>query len=162
MITQGLMSSNTTEWETPQGFFDKLDAESHFGLDPCATAENAKCACCFTKAQDGLRLTWCGYGPVFVNPPYGRGIGEWIRKSYEVAQQGITVVVLIPARTDTRWWHEYVMKAHEIRFVKGRLSFTNAGDRPGRAPFPSAVVVFRSTPPTPQHGWPVHVSSMEK
>ena len=133
--------SSSTEWETPQGFFDRLDAEFDFGLDPCATHENAKCPVYFTKAQDGLKMTWCGYGPVFVNPPYGREVGDWLQKSYEVSQHGITVVALIPARTSTRWWHDYVMKAEEIRFVKGRLYFTING-KGGPAPFPSAVVVF--------------------
>ncbi len=158
MITQGLMSSNSREWETPQDFFDKLNAEFDFDLDACATPENAKCRLFHTIETDGLSKHWWE-GTVFVNPPYGREIGEWVCKSYEEAKAGATVVMLLPARTDTRWWHKWVMKAHEIRFVRGRLYFTDGDGKTVPAPFPSAVVVFL---PTPQRGWPVHVSSMER
>ncbi|KKL24856.1 hypothetical protein LCGC14_2411150, partial [marine sediment metagenome] len=99
-------------------FFDKLETEFHFALDPCATAKNAKCKLFFSKKADGLTRPWTGHGAVFVNPPYGRKIGEWVRKGYKEAGEGETVVMLLPARTDTRWWHEWVMKAHEIRFVQ--------------------------------------------
>lgn len=159
MITSSLMSSNSREWETPQEFFDKLDAEFHFELDPCATSANAKCRVYYTKETDGLSKDWARYeGAVFVNPPYGREIGEWVRKAYKEAREyRATVVMLLPARTDTRWWHRWVMKAYEIRFVQGRLYFTDSDGKTGRAPFPSAVVVFR-----PWHSSTVCVSSMEK
>jgi len=137
----GLFTSLSNEWATPQEFFDKLDTEFHFNLDPCATSKNAKCSRYFTQADDGLARDWDG-SRVFVNPPYGHEISKWVRKSWEESQRGCLVVMLIPARTDTRYWHDYVMKADEIRFIRGRLYF-NVGERTGRAPFPSAVVVFR-------------------
>lgn len=132
-------SSKTNEWATPQYFFDRLNEEFNFTLDPCSNGFNAKCPRYFTEKDDGLAQSWAGE-TVFMNPPYGRVIGDWIRKAYEEAQEGATVVALIPSRTDTRYWHDYVMKAHEIRLVKGRLYF---GDGTGRAPFPSAIIIFR-------------------
>ena len=132
-------SSKTDDWATPQSFFNRLDNEFNFTLDPCANELNAKCPKFFTKDDDGLTQSWAGER-VFMNPPYGRVIGDWVRKAYEEAQNDNTVVVaLIPARTDTKYWHEYVMKAKEIRLVKGRLKF---GDGRNSAPFPSAVVIF--------------------
>ena len=133
-------SSETNEWATPQEFFDRLDAEFNFDLDPCSDGINAKCSRYFTEEDDGLTQNWAR-STVFMNPPYGRAIKDWIRKAYEEAQEGnTTVVALIPSRTDTRYWHDYVMKAAEIRLIKGRLKF---GDGKNSAPFPSAVVVFR-------------------
>lgn len=141
-------SSKTNEWATPQDFYDKLDKEFNFTLDPCSTKENAKCRKFYTKEDDGLSKSWAGE-IVFMNPPYGREIKYWIEKAYteiiktrERERERTIVVCLIPARTDTRYWHEYIFgKAKEIRFVKGRLKF---GDGSGSAPFPSAVVVFDS------------------
>ena len=134
-------SSETGDWDTPQNFFDKLDAQFEFTLDACATEANAKCDKYFTAEQDGLAQDWKGH-TVFVNPPYGRGIGTWLQKGYqESLQHNTLVVMLIPARTDTKWWHDYVMKAKEVHLVKGRLKF---GDSENAAPFPSAVVVFHS------------------
>jgi site-specific DNA-methyltransferase (adenine-specific) len=140
---QTLFSSKTGEWATPQDFFDKLNWRfGPFDLDPCATTHNTKCANFYTEAEDGLTKDWGGH-IVFVNPPYGRGIDQWIRKAYSESQKQHTrVVMLIPARTDTRYWHDFVMKAKEIHFVKGRLKF---GDSTNSAPFPSAVVVFENT-----------------
>jgi len=132
-------SSQTVEWPTPQGLFDELNEEFGFALDPCATDENAKCEMYFTKEDDGLKQDW-EKETVFMNPPYGREIGEWMKKAYESSFKGATVVCLVPARTDTRWWHDYAMNASEIKFIKGRLKF---GDAKNSAPFPSAVVVFR-------------------
>src|SRR5690625_3063082 len=131
-------SSKTNEWATPQCFFDRLDEEFNFTLDPCSDGLNAKCEKFFTQEDDGLTQSWAGES-VFMNPPYGRVIGEWIKKAYEESKKGAMVVALIPARTDTRYWHEYVMKADEIRLIKGRLKF---GDGKNNAPFPSAVVVW--------------------
>lgn len=130
-------SSATDLHATPQAFFDKLNEEFHFELDVCATAENAKCAKFFTKDDDGLSQSWKGV--VFMNPPYGREIIKWMQKAHWSSQCGATVVCLVPARTDTRWWHEYAIQ-HEIRFIRGRLKF---GDAKNSAPFPSAVVVMR-------------------
>lgn len=137
MLTSGLTSSNTDEWATPQDLFDALDATFHFTLDPCATPENAKCAKFYTKEQDGLKQDWGG-AVIWCNPPYGREIGKWIQKCAE--HRGVAVM-LIPARTDTRWWHSYIDKnpdAH-VYFIKGRLKF---GDGKNPAPFPSAIVVY--------------------
>src|SRR5690242_3985714 len=99
-------SSKTNEWSTPQDFFDQLDAEFHFTLEPCATRENAKCARYFTQADDGLRQDWSGV--VFMNPPYGRAIKDWVEKVYRSSLAGATVVCLIPARTDTSYWHDFI------------------------------------------------------
>jgi len=130
-------SSATDMWETPQAFFDKLNAEYGFTLDACASHENAKCQFYFTKEVNGLSRKWSGV--VWMNPPYGREIGDWMRKAYESSLSGATVVCLVPARTDTKWWHDYAMKG-EIDFIRGRLKFGNAKSN---APFPSAVVVFK-------------------
>lgn len=139
MINPGMFSSNTDLWPTPQRFFDQLDTEFRFTLDPCATAENRKCKNFFTAEEDGLKQEW--NGKVFMNPPYGRAIKEWVRKAYEEAISGRAevVVCLLPARTDTAWWHEFVIKG-EVRFIRGRLKF---GDGTNSAPFPSAVAIFR-------------------
>ncbi len=131
-------SSATPEWFTPQETFDALNAEFGFTLDPCCTHENAKCVRHFTKQEDGLAQDW-GSDIVFMNPPYGREIKDWMRKADESSLNGSTVVCLVPARTDTAWWHEYSLKG-EIRFMRGRLKFGGASTN---APFPSAVVVFR-------------------
>lgn len=135
-------SSRTDEWSTPQDLFDKLNAEFGFTLDPCATHENAKCPRYYTKEDDGLSKSWAGE-IVFMNPPYGRQIGRWVRKAYEEwRDNGTTVVCLLPARTDTRWFHSYIYgKATEIRFLPGRLKFGNAKNS---APFPSMIVVYRN------------------
>lgn len=135
-INEGLFSSNTDLWATPQDFFNKLNDEFHFEIDVCALPENAKCDKYYTPHIDGLKQEWTGI--CWMNPPYGRAIGNWVKKAYESSQNGATVVCLLPSRTDTKWWHEYCMKG-EIRFVKGRLKFGGAKDS---APFPSAVVIF--------------------
>jgi len=131
-------SSKTDLHATPQEFFDKLNAEFHFTLDVCATPENAKCDMFFTKQDDGLKQKWRGV--CWMNPPYGREIGRWMQKGNEAASEGATVVCLVPARTDTKWWHDYAIQ-HEVRFIRGRLKF---GDAKNSAPFPSAVIVMRS------------------
>ena len=144
-VTQKVMfSSSTGEWSTPQAFFDRLNWRfGPFDLDPCADADNTKCTKFFTEQEDGLAQDWGGY-TAFVNPPYGRGIDKWIRKGYEESlKEDTRVVMLIPARTDTKYWHKYIMKAAEIHLVRGRLKF---GDSTNSAPFPSAVVVFDNSP----------------
>jgi len=135
-----MFSSKTAEWETPQEFFDELNAEFNFTLDPCATPDNAKCKKYYTIKENGLKQNWGGE-TVFCNPPYGRAIKDWVKKCYEEAQKpNTTVVMLIPARTDTNYFHDYIYgKAKEIRFIRGRLKFGNAKNA---APFPSMVVVF--------------------
>jgi phage N-6-adenine-methyltransferase len=133
---RGLFSSATDEWATPQELFDRLNAVFHFTLDPCATAVNAKCRRYFTIAEDGLQQDWDGER-VFMNPPYGRAIGDWVKKASEA---NALVVCLLPARTDTRWWHDYVVGGGaSVSFLKGRLRF---GDSTASAPFPSAIAIF--------------------
>ncbi len=139
--TDVMFSSATDLWATPQWLFDQLDAEFQFDFDVCATAENAKCERYFTEADDGLRQSW--EGVCWMNPPYGRTIGAWVRKACESSMQGATVVCLVPARTDTAWWHDWALRAQEIRFLRGRLKF---GSATTGAPFPSAVLVFRGAP----------------
>mgnify|MGYP003312266264 CR=1 FL=1 len=132
--------SNTDMWETPQAFFDDLNNEFNFTMDVCATPENAKCPIFYTKEQDGLTSPW--YGTVWCNPPYGREIGKWVRRGYEQSNNGnVTVVMLLPARTDTKWFHDYIYSKAEIRFIKGRLKF---GGSKNSAPFPSMIVIYRN------------------
>lgn len=145
MISAAHFSSATDEWPTPQAFFADASAEfGPFDLDPCATAENAKAPNYYTRAENGLTRVW--WGRVWMNPPYGRAIGEWMRKALEESQretiEGIPdvslVACLVPARTDTAWWHDYAAKGR-VRFIRGRLRF---GDAKANAPFPSALVIF--------------------
>ena len=138
-ISTALYSSRSEEWATPPAFFAQLHAEFGFTLDPCATKHNAKCPTFFTKAENGLDQDW-GQHIVFCNPPYGRTIGEWARKCYEASLAGATVVLLAHARTDTRFFHDWVYGKAELRFVRGRLKF---GDGKQSAPFPSMVAIYR-------------------
>lgn len=135
-----LFSSKSNEWSTPQDFFDNLNNEFNFTLDPCATKENRKCEKYFSIEQDGLKQDWSN-NIVFCNPPYGKEICKWIEKCYmESKKDNTTVVLLIPARTDTKYFHEYIYnKVKEIRFIKGRLKF---GNQSNSAPFPSMLVIF--------------------
>jgi site-specific DNA-methyltransferase (adenine-specific) len=137
MVATQLLTSTTDEWATPQDLFDRLDACFHFTLDPCATDENHKAPKYYTREQDGLKQDWGGE-IIWCNPPYGRTIGEWIKRCAE--HQGIAVM-LIPARTDTRWWHQYIdgNPNASVHFIKGRLKF---GGAKNPAPFPSAIVTF--------------------
>lgn len=158
-VNPGMFTSATYEWPTPDDLYTTLDREFHFTLDPCATADNAKTERYFTKETDGLAQEWTGRA--FMNPPYGRQIGHWVAKAYtESRHWDATVVCLIPARTDTAYWHDYVMHAAEIRFIHKRLNFDNdrqaarvttGESKAHNAPFPSVVVVFRpgyEGPPT--------------
>jgi phage N-6-adenine-methyltransferase len=129
-------SSATDLWATPQDFFDEINRNYQFELDVCALPENAKCKRFFTPENDGLKQKWSGV--CWMNPPYGRNIGAWVKKAYDSAQSGSTVVCLLPSRTDTKWWHDYCLKG-KITFIKGRLKF---GDSKNSAPFPSVLVVF--------------------
>lgn len=132
-------SSKSDEWSTPQNIFDELDQEFGFTLDPCATDNNHKCEVYFTKEQNGLVKDWRGHR-VFCNPPYSK-IGKWTEKCYREGQKDNTLVVmLIPSRTDTKYFHDFIYNRSEIRFIKGRLRF---GDSENNAPFPSMIVIFR-------------------
>jgi len=137
-----IFSSKSTEWTTPQDFYNKLNRDfGPFTLDPCSDGANNKTSKHFTAKDDGLNKSWAR-NRVFMNPPYGRAIKDWLKKAYEEGKKpNTTVVCLIPARTDTKYWHDYVMKAQAIYFIKGRLKF---GDSENSAPFPSAVVIFTS------------------
>jgi phage N-6-adenine-methyltransferase len=142
MNTKVMFSSKTDEWETPQELFDELNKEFQFDLDVCATNMNTKCAVWYDKESDGLSRNWHYTGKCWMNPPYGRQIGKWVKKAYEESQKGCTVVCLLPARTDTKWFHEYIYGKAEIRFIKGRLKF---GGSKNSAPFPSMIVIFRGS-----------------
>jgi len=144
MMSTALFSSNSCEWETPPDLFEKLNEQYRFTLDVCATPDNAKCKRYYTQEQDGLRQKWTGHS--FMNPPYGRNIKAWVKKAYESSLDGALVVCLLPARTDTSWWHDYCMRGN-ITFIKGRLKFSGSKSA---APFPSAIVVFKM-PPHPTH-----------
>ncbi|HHT98456.1 MAG TPA: adenine methyltransferase [Acholeplasma sp.] len=146
-----MFSSKSDEWETPQDLFNSLNDEFHFTLDPCSTHENHKCDKYYTQEDDGLSKDWAGE-TVFCNPPYGRSIGKWVEKCYKESLKGSTVVMLIPSRTDTKWFHKYIYNKAEIRFLKGRLKFINRAlpswNEQGNyklspAPFPSMIVIFK-------------------
>lgn len=132
-------TDNTTgksEWGTPQRLFDELDREFHFSRDVCASRDNFKVTSFWDKEDNALAQEWKGV--LWMNPPYGRGIGMWLKKA---AESCATVVCLVPSRTDNKWWHQWVMMADEIRFIKGRLRFLGTKDG---AKFPSAIVIFRN------------------
>jgi len=143
--------SISSEWETPEALYNELNAEFQFSLDPCSTDDNHKCAKYFTKEDDGLSKTWEGE-TVWMNPPYGREIKQWIEKAHrEARDNGVTVVCLIPARTDTSYWHDIIFPNAEVRFLKGRVKFINkllpsyrkdGNFKVNGAPFPSAIVIF--------------------
>lgn len=137
-------SSKNMCWCTPQDFFDKLNEEFSFVLDAAATAETSKCPMYFTPETDGLAQSWdCG-GAVFCNPPYGREISKWVKKAYEEAGKTQNqIVLLLPARTDTTYFHDYIYGKAEIRFIRGRLKFSDDNGTPSNsAPFPSMVVIY--------------------
>ena len=133
------------DWETPDSLFEPLNAEFAFELDVCATAESAKCARYYTKEQDGLKLPWDGR--CWMNPPFGTQ-GRWVKKAYQEGHRnGNIVVCLLPARTNTNWWHDYCMKG-EVRFIRGRPRFKGAEHG---LPQPLAIVIFR--PPNEKGHW---------
>ena len=134
-----LYSSKSNNWETPDRLFLELDKEFSFTLDPCCTPTNAKCKKYYTQKQDGLIQSWQGE-TVFCNPPYGKEIKLWVEKCYiESKKNNAKVVLLIPARTDTKYFHSFIYNKAQIRFIKGRLRFSNSKNS---APFPSMIVIF--------------------
>ena len=151
-FNSGMRSSLDDTWTTPRDFFDKLNAEFDFGLDAAALQNSTLVPDNWygpdhpdPAARDALRIDWNHNSrgkPIWLNPPYGRVIKDWMRKASEVASGGGTVVCLVPARTDTAWWHDYCINAYEIRYIRGRLKF---GGQKNSAPFPSAVVVMRKS-----------------
>lgn len=135
MLNKSLFTSKSDEWETPQDLFDNLNNQFNFTFDVCATKENAKCLKYFTKKDNSLKKKWPKSWK-WMNPPYGREIHNWIYKASDVGK----TVCLLPARTDTKWFHYCILKKAEIRFIKGRLKF---GDNKNSAPFPSIIVIFK-------------------
>ena len=134
-----MFSSKKSDWATPQKWFEYLDLEFKFTLDPCALRHTAKCKRFYTPDQDGLQQSWQDER-VFMNPPYGTEIAKWMKKAYEEARDNEALVVcLVPARVETRWWHRFAAKG-EVRFPIGRLKFEGAKSS---APFPVAIVIFR-------------------
>ena len=141
MNTELMFSSNDMTWYTPHDLFNRLNREFHFTLDPCAYFNTAKCFHYYDPEQNGLVQDWSNER-VFCNPPYGREIYTWVQKCYEESLKGALVVMLIPARVDTLYFHNFCLKAKEIRFIKGRLKF---GGSNNPAPFPSMIVIFDNT-----------------
>ncbi len=136
-MTAYMPQSQTDDWATPQDLFDELNAVYRFQLDVAASDQNAKTERYFTKEQDGLAQEWTGR--VWCNPPYGRAIADWVKKAFESHHQnGATIVMLLPARTDTKWFHDYAMRGR-VQFLRGRLKF---GGSKTAAPFPSMLVFF--------------------
>lgn len=148
MVDKALFSSDSAEWETPQELFDMLNAEFNFDVDVCAEANNTKCKNYFDFLDDGLLSDWSEFEACWCNPPYGKEIGLWIEKAVKESANDTVVVMLLPARTDTKYFHNYIWdhEKHqtrpgvELRFIKGRLKFGGAANS---APFPSMVVIFR-------------------
>ena len=141
-------------WETPDSLFKALDAEFGFDLDAAADEQNSKVQRYITREENALSVDWSERGStVWLNPPYGRDIPLWMSKAYEESRKGVTVVVLIFARTDTRWWHDYASKADEIRFIRGRIHFKRADGHTGPSTAPSSVLVFSGgdEPPKVSH-----------
>ncbi|WP_239257315.1 phage N-6-adenine-methyltransferase [Listeria ilorinensis] len=136
-------SSDSNEWETPQELFDQLNKEFHFQTDVAASKKNHKCRNYFTQKNSALKHRWAGN--CFCNPPYGRELSKFVRKAYEESQKAHsgTIVLLIPARTDTKIWHDCIFDKAEIRFLKGRIKFNIDGTKKDNAPFPSAIVIYR-------------------
>jgi phage N-6-adenine-methyltransferase len=145
MLNPALFSSRKHDWETPQGLYDKLNDEFHFVCDVAASRSNTKHPTYFDKKIDGLKQSW--FGVCWCNPPYGRNIGEWIKKAHNEAARGVLTVMLLPVRTDTKYFHDYIYGQHEIRFLRGRLKFVGAENH---APFPSMIVVFRPSKAKPR------------
>mgnify|MGYP003663486655 CR=1 FL=1 len=153
-----LFSSASVEWATPQNLFDVLHGEFDFVLDAAAQESNTKCLDFISPSQDGLACEWVammGYaGAVWLNPPWGRAVGKWVAKAFEQScKHRLPVVCLLPANTDTKWWHDYVMHATQVRFIKGRLKFVRDDGHTGPCPTGAAVVVF-----TPWGGPPAFLS----
>ena len=138
-MNKAMYSSETPEWSTPQYLFDELKKEFGLHIDCCATKENAKCNLYWDKESDGLSQDWDNHH-IWMNPPYGREIGKWVKKASEIKGKHGMVVCLLPARTDTKWFHDYIYNKSEIRFIKGRLKF---GDSKNSAPFPSMIVIYK-------------------
>lgn len=138
-------TSNKDDWETPQALFESLNAKYHFVIDLAASKDNAKCDRYFSVADDSLSKDWSENfeGAMYLNPPYGRHIGQWIKKAYETSLKvTVPIVLLIPSRTDTSYWHDYIFGKAHIKFLRGRLKFEQNGIACQAAPFPSAIITY--------------------
>jgi phage N-6-adenine-methyltransferase len=154
----GRYNGNGRNWRTPPEVFEPLNAEFKFTLDPCATAESARCAAYFTEADNGLALDW-GVNHVFMNPPYGREIYAWTRKARLSAANGALVVGLLPASTDLAWWHEDVIGHAEVRYIRGRVRFLTGGPYRASGFFASVIVIWR--PKSQLHNRSIDILTME-
>jgi len=144
-MNNSLLSSDKNYWETPQAFFDKLNRQYHFSFDLAASVDNAKCGNFFTEEDDSLSQNWHSIaGNLFLNPPYGRELRKWVQKAYEesLGKHDGFIVLLIPARTDTSYWHDFIFGKAQIKFLRGRLKFELNGESKDAAPFPSALVIY--------------------
>lgn len=144
MLNDSLYSSEKMDWSTPVHLFERLNKEFRFTVDVCATAINTKCPTFFSPEENGLNKIWTG--TAWMNPPYGREIKHWVKKAFESSRADCVCVCLLPVRSDTRWWHDYIMRSSEIRLLEKRLSFEGAKNK---APFPAAIVVFRPASTSP-------------
>lgn len=140
MLNNSLYSSDKMDWGTPQKLFNKLNLYFNFTLDPCCSEVNKKCDKYFTIEDNGLIQDW-SKDVVWMNPPYGREMKDWIKKAYDESLKGATVVCLVPSRTDTRWFHDYVYEKSDIVFLNKRLDFAGSTNK---APFPSMLVIYNS------------------
>lgn len=147
MKNKALFTSNKQDWETPKDIFERLNSKYHFDLDAAASHQNAKLPNYFTADDDALQQEW--QGNVFCNPPYSRQLGKWLAKAWQEHQRdpNRVIVFLIPARTDTSYWHDYIFNKAEIEFLRGRIKFEDNGNSKDAAPFPSAIVIY-GNPPT--------------
>lgn len=145
MINQGLFTSNKEDWETPQDFYDRLNNKYRFKWDLAASDDNAKCSCYFTRDDNSLEQDWEGLsGNLFLNPPYGRELKLWVQKAATTKlKDKQNLVMLIPSRTDTSYWHDYIFNHAEIKFLRGRLKFEIDGVSGDSAPFPSAIIIYK-------------------
>ena len=138
-MTSGMTATGNIVASTPKEFFEKLSSIFNFTLDVCALPENAKCKDYYTPDDDGLSNPW--RGGVWCNPPYGREISTWVKKGYEESRKDYNnfVLMLLPARTDTKWWWDWVQGKAQLFIVKGRIRF-NEGS--AGAPFPSVLALY--------------------
>lgn len=136
----GRWHSRGSDWGTPQNLFDILNQEFHFTLDSCASKWNAKCKKYFTEKDDGLKQDW-GNNVIFMNPPYGKVLNDWMSKAYHSSLSGATVVCLVPAATDTNWWHRFALKG-EIRYLRGRPRFVTPEGTWQQTFSPSVIIIF--------------------
>lgn len=142
-MNKGMFTSNRDDWRTPSALYETLDQTFHFKLDAAASDQNHKAPIWFTKEQDALKQNWNVGGSVFCNPPYGKQIGKWVEKAHNEARKGATIVMLLPARTETKWFHKHIFGCAKVIFCRGRIRFEDEnGIAKQNAPFPSCIVIY--------------------